>query len=84
MGDCNACGDVNNPGDLCVWTKDNVHSTGGNRLTQNCEFFLVLYYSTDGKMSPSHFSFVKKDNRPKSIRHNRVIKKVIFQVVVTW
>jgi hypothetical protein len=64
-------------GDLCVWNKDNVKSTGGNRLTQNCEFFLVFYYSEFGKMSASHFNFEAADNRPKSISHNRVIKKVI-------
>jgi hypothetical protein len=69
--------DEKSAGDLCVWVKENVKSTGGNRLTQTCEFFLVFYYSSVGKMSPLHFNFLATDDRPKSIIHNRVLKKVI-------
>jgi hypothetical protein len=70
--------DGKSAGDVCVWVKENVKSTGGNRLVQTCEFFLIFYYSSVGKMSPLHFNFSPTDERPKSIIHNRVLKKVIF------
>jgi hypothetical protein len=65
----------NSAGDLCVWVKENVKPTGGNRLTQSCEFFLIFYYSSVGKMSPLHFN---TDDRLKTIIHNSVLKKVVI------
>lgn len=61
--------------DLCCWVKDNIKDTGGNRLTQNCEFFLVCYYSKNGKISPHHFAFGPNDPRPKAVTFSRVTSK---------
>jgi hypothetical protein len=63
-------------GDLCVWVKNNVKCLGGNRLVQNCEFYLVFYFSQQGMMSSGHFNFSATDARPKAITMNRVVKKV--------
>ena len=81
MGDKDA---GNSQGDFCAWVKPNVKSLGGNRLTQTLEFFLILYYSHDGKMNACHFNFDAQDIRPKSIEHPRVISKVVLSLVFAW
>ena len=66
--------------DLCVWVKDNIKDTGGNRLTQNCEYFLVCYWSKNGKISPHHFAFGPNDPRPKAVTYSRVTSKAWHSV----
>ena len=80
MGDC-AAGDTSKDGDLCVWIKPNVSSTGGNRLTQTVEFILVLRYGKNGMVQDSHFNYDKSDNRNKHWIYRRVQKKVQPTVV---
>lgn len=66
-------------GDLCVWTKPNVKSTGGNRLCQTIEFVLILYRSEDGQMSASHFNLVASPDGcigPKHWDYRRVQQRV--------
>ena len=63
-------------GDVCVWHKPNLSTTGGLRLTQTHELFLMFYFSNTGVLTPAHFNFQPSEPRPKTLTFRRVQLKV--------